>query len=98
MLQRFDQEWNPDQKAHARCGLVSGLTVPDAEDGTTGRERWAYLLRWSAHPAGYRREVFRRTVFKAMVTNNDDHPATTRCCARPEAGGCLPPMTSSLWR
>jgi serine/threonine-protein kinase HipA len=80
MLRRFDREWNPDAKAYARYGLVSGLTVLDAEDGYTGRERWSYLLladelrRWSSEPNKDRLELFRRMVFNAMVTNNDDHP------------------------
>ncbi|OIN92199.1 MAG: hypothetical protein AUJ20_08555 [Comamonadaceae bacterium CG1_02_60_18] len=80
MLLRFDREWNPDANAYARHGLVSGLTVLDAEDGYTGRERWSYLLladeirRWSAKPDADRLELFRRMVFNAMVTNNDDHP------------------------
>lgn len=80
MLQRFDREWNPDARAYARYGLVSGLTVIDAEDGYSGRERWSYLLladelrRWSSDSDEDRRELFRRMVFNAMVTNNDDHP------------------------
>jgi serine/threonine-protein kinase HipA len=80
MLLRFDREWNPDAQAYARHGLVSGLTVLDAEDGYTGRERWSYLLladeirRWSTKPDTDRLELFRRMVFNAMVTNNDDHP------------------------
>ncbi len=80
MLLRFDREWNPDANAYARHGLVSGLTVLDAEDGYVGRERWSYLLladelrRWSIRPDEDRRELFRRMAFNAMVTNNDDHP------------------------
>ncbi|KQT09434.1 type II toxin-antitoxin system HipA family toxin [Ramlibacter sp. Leaf400] len=80
MLERFDREWNPDAKAYARYGLVSGLTVLDAEEGYQGRDRWSYLLladelrRWSADPRADRLELFRRMVFNAMVTNNDDHP------------------------
>jgi serine/threonine-protein kinase HipA len=80
MLERFDREWNPQAQAHARFGLVSGLTVLDAEDGYLGRERWSYplladeLRRWSVKSAEDRRELFRRMVFNAMVTNNDDHP------------------------
>jgi len=80
MLQRFDRGWNPDAKAYARYGLVSGLTVLDAEDGYLGRERWSYLLladelrRWSTKPDEHCRELFRRMVFNAMDTNNDDHP------------------------
>lgn len=80
MLQRFDREWNADEKAYTRFGLVSGLTVLDAEDGHLRRERWSYplladeLRRWSSRPDDDQRELFRRMVFNAMVTNNDDHP------------------------
>ncbi|NRF68998.1 HipA domain-containing protein [Aquincola sp. S2] len=80
MLDRFDREWNPDANAYWRYGLVSGLTVIDAEDGYLGRERWSYplladeLRRWSVKSNDDRRELFLRMVFNAMVTNNDDHP------------------------
>ena len=80
LLERFDRRWNPDARAYARYGLVSGLTVLDAEDGYQGRGRWSYLLladelrRWSSRPDEDRMELFRRMVFNAMVTNNDDHP------------------------
>ena len=80
LLLRFDREWMPDANAYARHGLVSGLTVLDAEDGYTDRDRWSYLLladeirRWSVKPDADRLELFRRMVFNAMVTNNDDHP------------------------
>jgi serine/threonine-protein kinase HipA len=80
MLERFDRHWVQDANAYARHGLVSGLTVIDAEDGYFGRDRWSYLLladelrRWSSHGDDDRRELFRRMVFNAMVTNTDDHP------------------------
>lgn len=80
MLERFDREWNPQANAYWRFGLVSGLTVIDAEDGYQGRERWSYplladeLRRWSSRSNDDRRELFLRMVFNAMVTNNDDHP------------------------
>jgi len=80
MVERFDREWNAEAAAYWRYGLVSGLTVLDAEDGYTGRERWSYplladeLRRWSVKNTEDRRELFRRMVFNAMVTNNDDHP------------------------
>jgi serine/threonine-protein kinase HipA len=54
--------------------------VLDAEDGYFGRSRWSYLLladelrRWSARELEDRRELFRRMIFNAMVTNTDDHP------------------------
>ncbi len=80
MLDRFDREWSPDANAYRRYGLVSGLTVIDAEDGYLGRDRWSYplladeLRRWSVKSNDDRRELFLRMVFNAMVTNNDDHP------------------------
>lgn len=80
MLERFDREWNPDEKAYARYALVSGLTLLNAEDGHVDRERWSYLLmaqelrRRSSKPQEDCLEFFRRMVFNAMVTNNDDHP------------------------
>jgi len=80
MVDRFDREWNPDQGVYWRYGLVSGLTVLDAEDGYLGRDRWSYplladeLRRWSIKSNQDRRELFRRMVFNAMVTNEDDHP------------------------
>lgn len=80
MLDRFDREWNPAANSYWRYGLVSGLTVIDAEDGYFGRERWSYplladeLRRWSVKGNDDRRELFLRMVFNAMVTNNDDHP------------------------
>ncbi|HVB47650.1 MAG TPA: HipA domain-containing protein [Burkholderiales bacterium] len=80
MLERFDRQWDATLGAYLRHGLVSGLTVLDAEDGHLGRGRWSYLLladelrRWSAKDDEDRRELFRRMVFNAMVTNNDDHP------------------------
>jgi len=80
LLDRFDREWNPATKSYLRHGLLSGLTVLDAEDGYLGRERWSYLLladelrRWSIKPDEDRRELYLRMAFNAMVTNNDDHP------------------------
>jgi serine/threonine-protein kinase HipA len=80
MLERFDRQWNIDLGMYERFGLVSGLTVLDAEEGYLGRDRWSYLLladelrRWSSNPKEDQRELFRRMVFNAMVTNNDDHP------------------------
>lgn len=80
LLQRFDREWSSEHGTYLRHGLLSGLTVLDAEDGHVGRERWSYtyladeLRRWSCRPDEDRRELYRRMIFNAMVTNNDDHP------------------------
>ncbi len=80
LLRRFDRErlaGHPTQYSRAR--MVSALTVLDAEE-THDRQRWSYLLlgdelqRWSSRAAHDRAELFRRMVFNALVTNNDDHP------------------------
>ncbi len=78
LLQRFDRDYT--DKGYLRFGLVSGLTVLDCGDSHLDRERWSYplmadnLRRWSDKPQADCAELFRRMVFNAAVTNNDDHP------------------------
>ena len=78
MLQRFDREHTDE--GYLRFGLVSGLTVLDCGDSHLDRDRWSYplladnLRRWSDKPEADCAELFRRMVFNAAVTNNDDHP------------------------
>ena len=82
MLQRFDRQYVDDHsgKGYLRFGFVSGLTVLDCGDSHLNRERWSYplladnLRRWSDKPEADCAELFRRMVFNAAVTNNDDHP------------------------
>lgn len=78
MLRRFDREHT--EGGYLRFGLVSGLTVLDCGDSHLDRDRWSYpllaenLRRWSDKPEADCAELFRRMVFNAAVTNNDDHP------------------------
>ncbi|MFM9969180.1 MAG: type II toxin-antitoxin system HipA family toxin [Burkholderiales bacterium] len=78
MLERFDRQ--RAENGYLRLGLVSGLTMLGAEDNYLDRGRWSYplladnLRRWSDRPQRDCRELFRRMVFNAAVTNNDDHP------------------------
>lgn len=78
MLQRFDRERT--EGGYLRFGIVSGLTVLDCGDTYLDRARWSYplladnLRRWSDKPETDCLELFRRMVFNAAVTNNDDHP------------------------
>jgi serine/threonine-protein kinase HipA len=78
MVERFDREYT--HGGYLRIGLVSGLTLLDCDDNLADRERWSYLLlvdqlrRWSEKPDADCVELFRRIVFNAAVTNNDDHP------------------------
>ena len=78
MVERFDREHI--ESGYLRFGLVSGLTLLDCDENYLDRERWSYplladeLRRWSEKPDEDRVELFRRIVFNAAVTNNDDHP------------------------
>lgn len=78
MVQRFDREYTDN--GYLRFGLVSGLTVLNCDDNYLDRACWSYplladnLRRWSDKPETDCVELFRRMVFNAAVTNNDDHP------------------------
>jgi serine/threonine-protein kinase HipA len=78
MVERFDRA--RAEGGYLRFGLVSGLTLLDCDENYLDRERWSYplladeLRRWSEKPDEDRIELFRRVVFNAAVTNNDDHP------------------------
>jgi len=88
MLQRFDREYT--DKGYLRFGLVSGLTVLDCDESHLNRERWSYplladnLRRWSDKPEADCAELFRRMIFNAAVTNNDDHPRNHALLRRPK--------------
>jgi serine/threonine-protein kinase HipA len=94
MLQRFDR--NRADSGYFRLGFVSALTVLDAEDGYSSRDRWSYPLladgirRWCSRPLQDCTELFRRMVFNAAVTNNDDHPRN-HALLRHSDGWCLSP-------
>ncbi|WP_238691499.1 type II toxin-antitoxin system HipA family toxin [Xanthomonas campestris] len=78
MLERFDREYAGE--GYHRLGLVSSLTVLDAEDNHLDRALWSYplfaekLRRWSVQSKQDSIEIYRRMVFNACITNNDDHP------------------------
>jgi serine/threonine-protein kinase HipA len=78
LVKRFDRTKTED--GYFRHRMVSGLTVLRTEDSHRDRDRWSYVLladelkRWSQHPDQDLRELFRRVVFGALVSNTDDHP------------------------
>jgi serine/threonine-protein kinase HipA len=78
MLPRFDR--SPIEGGYARRSFVSGFTVLQCDDGTIDRRAWSYLKladalrRWAAASGEQQLELFRRMVFNAAVTNDDDHP------------------------
>jgi serine/threonine-protein kinase HipA len=78
LITRFDRDYSP--KGYFRHGMVSAMTMVGADESISSRPRWSYLLladqlrRWSTKPDADRVELFRRMVFNAAVTNDDDHP------------------------
>jgi serine/threonine-protein kinase HipA len=81
LVKRFDRERLGDVDApYIRYRMVSALTVLAAEESATDRRNWSYVLladelqRWSMRSVEDKRELFRRMVLNALVSNLDDHP------------------------
>lgn len=78
LVKRFDREQIEDGLLRYR--MVSMLTVLDLDESVTERAGWSYLdfadelQRWSVDPRADKRELFRRMVFNALISNSDDHP------------------------
>lgn len=108
MLQRFDREYTDNGYLH--FGFVSALTVLGCGDHHQDRQRWSYplladnLRRWSDQPEADCAELFKRMVFNAAVTNNDDHPRNHGLLRRHEgwrlspAYDLLPAVVTSMER
>lgn len=79
LVRRFDRELAPGGGEY-RHRMVSALTALNLDDSVVDRSGWSYLdladelQRWSDHPLGDKRELFRRVVFNGLISNLDDHP------------------------
>lgn len=78
LVKRFDRE--PHAAGYRRARMLSALTLLRTGDSHQDRERWSYVLlveelrRVSSDPRADARELFRRMVFNALISNTDDHP------------------------
>jgi serine/threonine-protein kinase HipA len=78
LIKRFDRE--KTDAGYLRARMISGLTVLRAEEDSTIRTRWSYVIlaeelrRIVAEPQKDARELFRRMCFNALISNLDDHP------------------------
>jgi serine/threonine-protein kinase HipA len=94
LVKRFDRARAGN--TYTRSRMISSLTVLRADDSATARERWSYILlaeemrRVVADPKGDTRELFRRIVFNALISNIDDHPRNHALIA-PERSWMLSP-------
>lgn len=81
LVERFDRRWlDREHGGIGRARYLSGLTLLDSDEEPRDRTEWSYLRladevgRLSADPLVDREELFRRMVFNACVSNEDDHP------------------------
>lgn len=78
LVRRFDRD--KIDGGYVRHRMVSALTVLRSEDDSAARGNWSYLRladelrRWVRNPDADLRELFRRVVFNALISNLDDHP------------------------
>jgi serine/threonine-protein kinase HipA len=94
MVKRFDRA--RADTGYTRSRMISSLTVLRADDAASARERWSYILlveemrRVVSDPKSDARELFRRIVFNALISNIDDHPRNHALIA-PERNWMLSP-------
>ncbi|MBK6674296.1 MAG: HipA domain-containing protein [Proteobacteria bacterium] len=78
LVQRFDRV--KSESGYFRARMLSALTLLRAGDSHLDRERWSYLVlveelrRLCENAESDARELFRRMVFNALISNTDDHP------------------------
>ena len=76
LVKRFDRE--KEQDGYRRARMLSALTLLRADENE--RDKWSYVVlaeelrRLSSQPKEDAPELFRRMVFNALITNDDDHP------------------------
>jgi serine/threonine-protein kinase HipA len=94
LVRRFDRDRKDG--AYRRHRMVSAVTLLRTDDNASTRTDWSYLLladeirRVSTAPQEDLRELFRRMVFNAAISNLDDHPRNHAILAR-EDGWRLSP-------
>lgn len=86
LVRRFDRDLA--ENGYRRHRMVSAVTLLRTDDDPTVRRDWSYLLladeirRVSTHPKDDLRELYRRMVFNAAISNLDDHPRNHAVLAR----------------
>ncbi len=78
LVKRFDRR--KTEAGYERARMISGLTLLGAEESSTDRRDWSYVIlaenlrKTSAWPTEDAAELFRRMCFNALISNTDDHP------------------------
>ena len=78
LVKRFDRR--KSEGGYERARMISGLTLLGAEESSTDRRDWSYVVmaetlrKVSGKPKADAAELFRRMCFNALISNTDDHP------------------------
>jgi serine/threonine-protein kinase HipA len=78
LVRRFDRQ--KTTAGYFRHRMLSALTLLRASENAVEMRNWSYplladeLRRISCRPDEDRRELYRRMVFNALISNHDDHP------------------------
>ena len=76
LVKRFDRE--KTEAGYRRARMLSALTLLRADENE--RDKWSYVVlaeelrRLSDQPVDDAKELYRRMVFNALISNTDDHP------------------------
>ena len=76
LVKRFDREMT--ETGYRRARMLSALTLLRADENE--RDKWSYVVlaeelrRLSSQPLDDAKELYRRMVFNALISNTDDHP------------------------
>ena len=76
LVKRFDRE--KTGAGYRRARMLSALTLLRADENE--RDKWSYVVlaeelrRLSDQPVDDAKELYRRMVFNALISNTDDHP------------------------
>lgn len=76
LVKRFDREMT--ETGYRRARMLSALTLLRADESE--RDKWSYVVlaeelrRLSSRPLDDAKELYRRMVFNALISNTDDHP------------------------
>ena len=78
LVKRFDRE--KTNNGYLRFRMISALTALRSTDDAIERRNWSYvslaetLRKFCTNAKSNTKELFKRMVFNALISNNDDHP------------------------
>lgn len=78
LVKRFDRE--NTSKGYLRYRMISSMTVLKSGENHLERKNWSYITmseemrKFSSKAKADAKELFKRMVFNALISNTDDHP------------------------